>query len=241
MARVLVALALAFVAAAACGRAPPPHTAWSGRLPSVATRGAFAVTRPSEGTLGYSGVLTEDGLDALVRAADERVHTLMVRSNGGEVGIGTEFGEWVRAHELDVVVVDYCLSSCANYVFTAGRKKTILPGAVVAWHGNARQRGIGDELEQFDVAEDYLPDIRRREDVFFAKVEVNECICRIGNERLGAPGMFTMSPDDMRRFGVTDIVGGPTREDEVSPEMRRWLELTFVNVPPSFDAQRTCR
>ena len=43
----------------------------------------------------------------------------------------------LKEAEVDVVVDGVCLSSCANYLFTAGRHKTIRNG-VVGFHGNTR-------------------------------------------------------------------------------------------------------
>jgi hypothetical protein len=161
---------------------------------------------------------------------------LLVRSGGGEIGVGTEFGEWLRERNLDVIVVDYCLSSCANYVFTAGRTKTILPGAIVAWHGNIRQRSFRDAPSLNGIEEVYMTDLREREDALFARIGVSECICRIGEER-GEPGFFTMSAADMHRFGVNDVTGGPTRDADVTPEMRADLRLTFLTFAPGDDAR----
>ena len=48
---------------------------------------------------------------------------------------------------FDVEIVDYCVSSCANYVFVAARTKRVLPGGAVAWHGNALQH---DAVAQVD-------------------------------------------------------------------------------------------
>jgi len=235
------AMALAFaivVASCASPHGIAPRSSASALLPVPAKR-SFVVVRPTDGELGYSGTLTDEGLDALHRAYDDRVHRLLIRSGGGEIGVGTEFGEWVRDRDLDVVVVDYCLSSCANYVFTAGRKKTILPGAIVAWHGNSRQRSFEDQPSRDALTEIYAADVREREDALFARVRVSECICRIGEER-GAPGFFTMSPADMARFGVTDVSGGPMHAGDAPPAMREALRLSFLTFAADDDVRRAC-
>lgn len=61
---------------------------------------------------------------------------LRLTSSGGEVEAAIRLAGWIYTNKIDIEVVDYCLSSCANYLFTAAFQKTILPGAVVAWHGN---------------------------------------------------------------------------------------------------------
>lgn len=94
----------------------------------------------------YAGQLTPEGLSRLKALTDQKkIKSLTIKSGGGEISIGIDFGDWVFDHQLDVIVEQGCFSSCANYVFPAGRKKTILPGAVVAWHGSALQNSFQTE------------------------------------------------------------------------------------------------
>jgi len=192
-------------------------------------------------TLVYFGELSVNGLAALQRADDGAARTLMIRSNGGEVGIGMAFGEWVHSRQLDVVVLDRCLSSCANYVFPAGRRKSVLGGGLVAWHGNVHTASV-DELPESkrDEVRAYLTKMLVRERAFYRRIGVSECLARIGNVRLGAPGFFTMSPTDMRRFGLDDVDGAPESANDVSPLMRSEFRFSFVEVPASLDAYRAC-
>ena len=48
-------------------------------------------------------------------------------------------GEWIFDHEIDVIVDEICFSSCANYIFTAGKNKIIEKDAIVGWHGSEQQ------------------------------------------------------------------------------------------------------
>lgn len=235
--------------ATACGARPLPRSQSSARLP-FEPRGSFLVTR-WEGALGYSGSLTAAGLDALIDADDGSARALFVRSSGGDVGVGIDFGEWVRDRKLDVVVVDFCVSSCANYVFPAGAQKKILPGGVVAWHGDAHQDDLEDraramldrgyDFQDLERALALLADLRERETAFFASVGVSECICRFGNEELGARGAYFMSATDMRRFGIRNITEGPARETDVAAAIRDRGPLTFVSIPEDWRTRRTCR
>jgi hypothetical protein len=239
----------ALVFAVACTGAPPPRSQSSDRL-AFEARGSFLVARSGD-TLGYSGQLTADGLSALLHADDGTIRTLLVRSTGGELGLGMEFGTWVHERRLDVVVVDYCLSSCANYVFPAGARKRILAGGVVAWHGDAHQQGLAERADSlvgsgvdFESIEDtraQLDELKAKEDAFFARLSVSECVCRFGNEEVGAPGLNFMSVSDMRRFGITDVLEGPTREADVAPEIRTRGALTFVTIPDDWRSRRSCR
>ena len=88
----------------------------------------------------YSGDMHPEGYDALVRlAAQGSLTELVISSLGGEVYWGMKIGEIVYENGWDVRVRGLCFSSCANYVFPAGRNKIIEDGGIVGWHGSARQ------------------------------------------------------------------------------------------------------
>ena len=62
-------------------------------------------------------------------------------------------GEWIFDHEIDVIVDEICFSSCANYIFTAGKTKIIEKDAIVGWHGSEQQEpfiaaGYGISIEE---------------------------------------------------------------------------------------------
>jgi hypothetical protein len=181
-------------------------------------------------TVTYRGTLTGAGLSALRHAAaDPEVTALLIESTGGEIVVGMDFGNWVVDRELDVIVDRACLSSCANYVFTAGRKKEILPGAVVAWHGSAKQPGLLEQLHRIveqDIASqrlsprkeryelkrarraniDYLTRAIYKQDEFFYRIGVDEYVTRVGNDKYGVRGFFYLSVDDMAVFGIDNVV-----------------------------------
>lgn len=94
-----------------------------------------------EGTsVNYSGDMHPEGYDALVRLAEEDgISELVISSLGGEVYWGMKIGEIVYENGWDVRVRGLCFSSCANYVFPAGRNKIIENGGIVGWHGSTRQ------------------------------------------------------------------------------------------------------
>ena len=177
----------------------------------------------------YRGGLTEKGLEALRSIGnDPGVTTLLIDSTGGEIVLGMQFGDWVIDRELDVVIDRACLSSCANYIFTAGRNKKIMPGAVVAWHGSAKQPGLLDQLNELveeQIASRNLSPAERqralkrahkanvayltaaiyRQDRFFFRVGVDEYVTRIGNDKYGVRGFFYLSVPDMATFGINQV------------------------------------
>jgi hypothetical protein len=104
----------------------------------------------SNGELTYFGPITAEAnqkLAVLHGAEGGEATVLSIRSGGGETGAGMELGAWVRLRKLDVKVMEVCLSSCANYVFTAGRNKIVSNFAVVGYHG-----GLGSTNYTYDPA-----------------------------------------------------------------------------------------
>jgi hypothetical protein len=222
-----------------------PHDEWLRLLPDGATRDDVIVVRNGD-TLGYSGELTPDGFERLKKADAPVVRTLLIRSGGGEIGNAMDVGTWVHERGLEVRVVEYCVSSCANYVFVAGKTKRILPGGTVAWHGNALQRGMSEQIGS-SVADplaraktlEYLEQMKSKQARFYEVLGVNECICRVGTDAIGKGGLYSMSKTDMQRFGVTNVLEAPLKEQDIDESVRRGLDLRFVQVPPGIEST-TC-
>ncbi len=67
---------------------------------------------------------------------------IYIRSLGGFTDFGLQMGDYIYDNNVDVRVKDICFSSCGNYIFLAGNKKTIENGALVGWHGSLIQDDI---------------------------------------------------------------------------------------------------
>ena len=76
-----------------------------------------------------------------------------------------------------LVITGPCLSSCANYIFVAARRKYVIPGGVVGWHG-----GIPEAPKDDD---DPAAPLIARSRAFIAKVGVD-------------PALFETYPADMK-------------------------------------------
>lgn len=110
-----------------------------GIAPSVSVEGSSIV---------YSGGMHPEGYDELVRLAQQGGFVeLVISSLGGEVYWGMKIGEVVHTNGWDVRVRGVCFSSCANYIFPAGRNKVIEDGGIVGWHGSARQGDFFAEMQ----------------------------------------------------------------------------------------------
>lgn len=173
--------------------------------------------------LRYEGPLRAAPIAHLLKtAAGQQIEELVITSSGGEVAAAIVLGTWVYQRQLDVSVVGYCLSSCANYVFTAGSGRRVAPGAVVAWHGNYHHL-LATGLWQEDIpvrmrrtgegrvaARKHLwaqvQELVAQERDFFALIGVDQDLCWVGKRPpYAVPNYFFLSAQDMARFGVRGV------------------------------------
>jgi hypothetical protein len=92
--------------------------------------------------LEYRGELTQEAnrrAFAFFEDAPRKPHRVCIDSDGGSAEAGMQLGAWIFTNSLSVSVSTRCLSSCASYVFIAGRTKSLSPHATLMWHGGATQ------------------------------------------------------------------------------------------------------
>lgn len=58
----------------------------------------------------------------------------VVRSSGGRTDKAIELANLIRDRHATVVVYDYCVSACAEFILTAPDQTYVLKGALVLWH-----------------------------------------------------------------------------------------------------------
>lgn len=209
------------------------------------------------GELNYIGNLSQDAnrrAFALYDAAVIKPTVLSIRSKGGVTGVGIELGTWVHARKLTVKVMEYCFSSCANYVFTAAPHKVISNFAVIGYHGGlsstsfdlddemqaslaalpAEQRQIAQKSIQETIQRGLAKD-REAEAAFFARIGVAQRITTLGQEG-GAPASqgdnavgWTYSASGFAKLGVAsiDIINPPWQPRFINTDM----QVTLIEVP----------
>lgn len=95
-----------------------------------------------------SGVISEDDDNSFERAVEElkllgvKVDEILIHSSpGGYTKAGLNIGLKILSLKANVRLTGWCFSSCANYIFAAGRIKYLMPGTladptVVGFHGS---------------------------------------------------------------------------------------------------------
>ncbi len=178
---------------------------------------------------------------------------LVISSGGGYTVAGRHVGRWVRDMGLVVEVDVICFSSCADYIFPAGRARVIRADAFVGWHGNERQfhllaarKGVSlaELLTQY-VPKDASPEQRtaffrdfeettkvtmKDEAEFYATLGLNDAfaVCAVGDileKRPGYAGQigWGFSLADMARLGLTNTVYLGDGAYEDSARFRKYL------------------
>ena len=160
--------------------------------------------------LTYRGYLIPDSARLVQAAAGAHtIKTMRIWSHGGEVGGAIDTALWVHRNGIDVIVDGPCLSSCANYIFAAGKQKHIVGQGYVGWHGTIYHRLWMHRRGQRMLDPVFLAMAEKtaeKERAFYAEVGVNGYISWFGKL---APykvwDTYFMSAQDMAYFGLTGL------------------------------------
>lgn len=149
----------------------------------------------------YQGGLNKEAnnqLISLYKKNPDKITGIVIRSKGGEINIGLDLAEFVFTNKLNVKVTEYCLSSCANYVFTAASNKILGNTALVAFHGGATSTvfdttEIDEMIKSFPLEQqesiriqttkqfkEYINNTSARETEFYNKIQVSQSITTLG-------------------------------------------------------------
>lgn len=169
----------------------------------------------------YTGALNEASVSrflSLVEEHDVEINTLVINARGGPIHVGQRLGLWVHERQLTLVVEGICLSSCANYVFTAAPRKIIRANAVVAWHGSAQQWSLIEAAEDAG-GEEYDDDFRNS--VFAASEPADEVTTTVLVRKLN------YSPEDKEKLARAGLSLHVIIRTSEAPPDQAWLEVAI--------------
>jgi len=214
-------------------RLPFPHLAGCALL---ALAGA---ARAQVSTVGdavvFRGRIDRASVGEFLRIVQERpdISRLVITSGGGQVTAALDMGEAVHARRLDVEVPVACLSSCANYVFPAARRKRLGHPLAVGWHGNMTHVLYTQLTGESSWSDDVMQGARslvRREYAFYPRIGVDGFVAWFAKiAPYNVPNYYTLSAADMARFGISDVevLLGPAPPPDgdtpvmIAPDFRR--------------------
>jgi hypothetical protein len=205
---------------------------------------AIPIIGTENAVISYTGPLSKEGTGKVLPLIESnQFKTLRINSRGGDVMAAIEFASAVFDHGLDVEVTELCNSSCANYIFPAGRRKTISLGAFVMWHGDARQKDFMAVLQQLETVERAVGyaamtnDQRNRldferssiaaQDALYAKLGIDGRIARFGQEIDPPIAFWAMPKDAMAAFGIVNVSAPDTYGSAEYCQL--WLKKHYEN------------
>lgn len=186
---------------------------------------------------------------------------IIVNSSGGHTVYGRKIAEFVLANNLDVEVEELCFSSCANYIFPAGKIKYIQENAFVGWHGSEFQglllKKQGQTFEAYQkeaikkalalagytgtevLEREYKQSMKDLMDewLFFKKVKSSIAIALQAVDKLTDDLPYNgwmYSIEDMQKFGLHDIVY-LGKEGEYPNPQQKYRERLLTEV---YDAKK---
>ena len=86
-------------------------------------------------TITLKGNIVKGSYRQFLSVFDERIETVIVNSWGGDTYEAVQIGLVLKNLDVTVIVRGVCLSSCANYIFLAGKLRVVAEG-IVGFHGN---------------------------------------------------------------------------------------------------------
>lgn len=201
---------------------PPLHLlaalrALTGALLAAAAMAASPQPAPSahvslEGDrIVFRGRIDQDSAARFSRLLQQspEVSRVVISSAGGLVSPALDMAQAIHARRLDVEVRQACLSSCANYIFPAARRKFLSHAGAVGWHGNMTHVLYLAQTGQGHWSEPLLQEARelaRREAAFFESIGVDGFVCWFGKlAPYGVQDFYTLEPHDMAVFGIADV------------------------------------
>ncbi|MFT7721568.1 MAG: hypothetical protein QM788_01845 [Roseateles sp.] len=178
---------------------------------------ADAIVEPiGSETISIRGIITPATAEKFKSLLQPGIKTVLISSEGGVTESALDIAEKIQKRHLDIEIIDFCASSCANYLFVAGENKHIREGAIVGWHG-------GHSFKPFRPAVDSKERLKEkerlllREQLLYARAGTSiDLIVYSGLLTLGESLYGTITreytlwvPDinELRRLGVKNISG----------------------------------
>ncbi len=186
-----------------------------------------------DGEIYYVGDIDHDGITKvkqLFEKADVKPNSIVITSPGGYIVHGLDLAEWMLDNEISIEVSDYCISSCANYVFAAGKEKRLRKDAILGWHGGSvSYQGDAmtqsqfiqvvtfynhcdlNQLSPYHSENIFFSQQSERECTFFRRIGINPMLLFAGQwRRLGlykTPAQFwSYTLDSLKQLGLTNII-----------------------------------
>ncbi|MBE0352567.1 MULTISPECIES: hypothetical protein [Pseudoalteromonas] len=166
------------------------------------------ISEISPGTVLYQGETSRQNVEmfeSVLVNSKNKIDTLVINSEGGDVMAGLHLGGLVHEYQLKVIVRELCASSCANYVITASPDVRVEEQGIIGWHGGALQP-LYVPMEKNTQITNYIAKWQEAEKQFFETINVEQAITIIGmmpgiTEKRDAP-IYSYDVNTLKRLGL---------------------------------------
>jgi hypothetical protein len=177
------------------------------------TNGMTITADPPNGAIVLSGpIIVGDDINLIetslkFTSPDTPLNQIIINESlGGNTAAALRMARWIRSRNLDLVVKGWCASSCADYLFLAGRRKTLI-NAIIAYHGSPSANPL--KVIMNDIANCSRPAMLKSYGYSDAKLCAQDLVFVIANEAdfFAAVGVDqslfaqTISPERRARLG----------------------------------------
>lgn len=142
-------------------------------------------------------------VQAAIELAKPPITDIQISSHGGDIDAAMDLGLIIFKHKLNVYVPHICISSCANYIFSAAQNKRLGQHAILAFHGGANQTS----LKKSHLNQTYLETLITKEALFFNTIKVQRLITSIGQTQpYNIQGFWDYDLSSLLTLGVHSIL-----------------------------------
>ena len=129
--------------------------------------------------LYFRGKIDRDSSASVINAISKGVRRLFITSGGGDAAAALSIAETIASNKVEVIVKDYCFSSCANYIFLSGARKSLSANSILGFHGGFHKTFSPSELSNLSSEIVKLIDEDSR---FFDKLQINRRLFQLSHE-----------------------------------------------------------
>lgn len=123
-------------------------------LVSVNTNAAdYSIKQIDSQTLSYQGRISEGSSQELRSKFNTDIRHLRITSQGGSAREAMLLGRFLSENNITLIVDQYCIEACANYLFLGAKTKMLEPGSLLGFQNTLRLQNFAELKHKFDKQE----------------------------------------------------------------------------------------
>lgn len=123
-------------------------------LGSLGTQSAnaaeYAIKRIDSSTLSFRGKIVEGSAQELMSQLTTETRLLQITSQGGSQVEAILMGKLLSEQNMTLVVDQYCIAACANYVFLGAKNKFLQPASLLGFQNTNPLQGLAELKRRFE-------------------------------------------------------------------------------------------